>query len=127
LKRTLGSLALETLSPSDVLFYFGALCITARLAPQFLFKYGGKEGKQVGARLLMYGHTVLVPPNSDSAHMARVVACGRALIKMRKYHPDWLVPPLPVNGATQPTWSWVHMLDGKNLTAHTHCDYVFGG
>lgn len=104
---------LEKLSDHDALFYFGALCIMARLAPQFLFKYGGRNGKQVGARLVMYGHTICVAPDSGSAYTARVVACRRALTEMRNYHPDWMVPPLPINGATQCQWNWVNMLDGK--------------
>ncbi|OOQ87536.1 hypothetical protein PEBR_15454 [Penicillium brasilianum] len=109
---TLGSLVLENLSDHDTLFYFGALCIMARLNPQFLFKYGGRNGKQVGARLVMYGHTILVAPDLDSASMVRAVACRQALIELRKYHPDWMVPPLPVNGVTQPQWNWVNLLGG---------------
>ncbi|KAJ5389235.1 uncharacterized protein N7496_000303 [Penicillium cataractarum] len=113
-QTTLGSLVLEKLSDHEALFYLGALCIMARLAPQFLFKYGGRNGKQVGARLVMYGHTILVAPDLGSAYMARVVACRRALIEMRNYHPDWMVPPLPVNGATQPQWNWVNLLHDAN-------------
>jgi hypothetical protein len=121
---TLGLLALEKLSSSDVLFYFGVMCITASLRPQFLFKYGGRDAKQVGALLIMYGHTVLVAPTSDSAYMAQVVACSLALFKTRKYHPDWLVPPLPVNGATEAQWNWVNLLEGTTLTAHAPSDHI---
>ncbi|KAJ5175539.1 uncharacterized protein N7482_001416 [Penicillium canariense] len=108
---SLGSLPVETLPPTHVLFYFGVLSIMARLAPQFVFKKGGKDGQQVGARLLVYGHTILVPPISESVYLARVVACRRALIKIRKYNPQWLVPPLPRNRPTRPEWNWIRLLE----------------
>lgn len=59
--------------------------------------------------------------------MAQVVACSRALYKLRKYHPDWQVPPLPLNGSTQVQWNWVELLEGKTSTTYVHFDHIAGG
>ncbi|KAF3384819.1 hypothetical protein F1880_001960 [Penicillium rolfsii] len=140
-QTTLGSIALQALCPSDVLFYFGVLCIAGHLSPQFVFKYGGMNGKQIGAQLIMYGHTILVPATSESAYMARVAACRRALYKMRKYHPDWQIPPLPLKGSTEVQWNWVNLLEAfcseanwpgpiynvSILGNQWHCELVVGG
>lgn len=85
------------------------------------------NGKHIGAQLIMYGHTVLVPATSDSVYMARVLACSRALTKLRKYHPDWQIPPLPLNESPQVQWNWAELLEGKTLTTHAHFDDVSGG
>ncbi|KAJ5698214.1 hypothetical protein N7462_000219 [Penicillium macrosclerotiorum] len=107
----LGSVHLEDLMPSRVLFYFGVLSVMARLSPRFVFKYGGKDGRKFGVRLLVYGHTILVAPNAKTVYLARVNACRKAMHKMRKYNPQWLVPPLPMDGPTRPAWNWTRLLE----------------
>lgn len=106
-------MSVEKLSDSDVLFYFTTMCFMAQLSPQYTFKYGGKEGKMVGVRLMMYGHTVLVAADSESAHVARVKACRQALLELQQHNPQWQVPPVPFSGPGEQRWSWPQMLEGE--------------
>ncbi|KAJ5731002.1 uncharacterized protein N7483_005510 [Penicillium malachiteum] len=84
----------------------------ARLTPRFQFKYGGVNGNKVGVRLTVYGHTVVIQPQSENAHLSRVSACKKALFKLRKFHPLWLTPPLPGDRPTGPEWNWARLLEG---------------
>ncbi|KAJ5621994.1 hypothetical protein N7528_005226 [Penicillium herquei] len=108
---TLGALDLDSLSANQILFTFGVICIMARLTPRFQFKYGGLGGNKVGVRLTVYGHTVVIQPESECAHLSRVSACKRALFKLRKFHPQWLIPPLPSDRPTGPEWNWARLLE----------------
>lgn len=85
----------------------------ANLGPNFAFQYGGFEGKKIGVRLTMYGHTVVIQPLAGTVNSARVAACLRALEKLRKFNPLWLLPPMPTDGPTTPEWNWVKLLQGK--------------
>ncbi|KAJ5580164.1 uncharacterized protein N7459_006149 [Penicillium hispanicum] len=107
----LGSITLDSLTANQVLFFFGVLGIMGRLNPRYQFKFGGPGGQKVGVRLTMYGHTIVVSPCADNANVARVAACHRALSKLRKFNPQWLVPPLPMDGLTRPEWNWVRLLE----------------
>ena len=86
-----------------------------RLSPRYQFKYGGPNGRKIGVRLTLYGHTVVVGPIADSAGMAKVMACSQALAKLRKFNPQWITPPLPMDGQTGPEWNWVRLLEGELL------------
>ncbi|KAJ5734151.1 hypothetical protein N7493_002937 [Penicillium malachiteum] len=108
---TLGALDLDSLSANQILFTFGVICIMARLTPRFQFKYGGLGGNKVGVRLTVYGHTVVIQPESECAHLSRVSACKKALFKLRKFHPQWLIPPLPSDRPTGPEWNWARLLE----------------
>ncbi|KAJ6015792.1 hypothetical protein N7540_010383 [Penicillium herquei] len=108
---TLGALDLESLTSNQILFTFGVICIMARLTPRFQFKYGGLGGNKVGVRLTVYGHTVVIQPESYCAHLSRVAACKKALFKLRKFHPQWLTPPLPSDRPTGPEWNWARLLE----------------
>lgn len=101
------------MSGSQVLFSFGVLCIMARLGPQCQFKYGDDGGNTIGVRLTMYGHTVMTKPMVENIYAVRLAACRKALEKLRKYNPGWLLPPLPVDGPTSSGWNWVQLLQGK--------------
>lgn len=106
----------DSLSGGQVMFSFGVLCVMAQLSPHFEFKYGsknGKNGKNIGVKLTMYGHTVLINPISPDAYVARIEACRRALKKLKKYNPEWLLPPLPMDGPTSPAWNWIQLVRGK--------------
>ena len=84
-----------------------------RLSPRFEFEYGDPDEQKVGVRLTLYGHTVIVSPSAGNPSNVKVQACSRALSKLRKYHPHWLVPPMPMDGHTGPEWNWVHLLEGE--------------
>lgn len=101
------------LSDSEVLFIFGTFCFKAHLSPQFLFKHGGTNGQFIGVRLMLYGHTVLIPANSETVHAAQVKAARQALLELQKHHPQWQVPPQPFSGSFDPKWKWSEMLLGK--------------
>ncbi|KAJ5565300.1 hypothetical protein N7513_001542 [Penicillium frequentans] len=90
---TMGSVDVEQLQDSEVLFLFGVFAIMARLNPRYQFKYGGLGGERVGMKLTLYGHTVFAEPNSASANEARVLGCRRALSKLREDNLQWPVPP----------------------------------
>lgn len=109
----LKSVDVGKLSDSDVLFFFGTFCFKARLSPQYLFKHGGTNGQFIGVRLMLYGHTVLVPANSETVHAARVKASRQALLELQKHNPQWQVPPLPFSGSFDLKWRWSEMLLGK--------------
>lgn len=85
----------------------------AQLRPQFQFKYGGYGGNRVGVKLIMYGQTVVIEPIAENIFAARLAACRKALEKLRKYNPDWLLPPMAVDGRASPGWDWVQLLQGK--------------
>ncbi|KAJ5096294.1 hypothetical protein NUU61_005650 [Penicillium alfredii] len=118
---SLGSLVVGQLTASQVLFYFGVLSIMARLNPQYHFKYGGRDGRNIGARLTLYGHTILVQPTAETVLEAKVAACRGALEGLREFNPQWLVAPQPMDRPTSPDWNWVQMLyvvnDGLFRTA----------
>lgn len=103
----------DSLSGGQVMFSFGVLCVMAQLSPHFEFKYGSKNGKNIGVKLTIYGHTVLIDPTSPDSYAARIEACRRALKKLKKYNPDWLFPPTPMDGPTSPAWNWIQLVRGK--------------
>jgi hypothetical protein len=85
----------------------------AKLRPRFEFKFGNKEESKIGARLTLYGHTILVEPIYATVDRARVEGCRLALEKLKKYNPNWLFPPLPSDGPVEPGWSWRSLLAGE--------------
>lgn len=114
LKAPLKSVDISKLSDADVLFFFGTFCFKAHLSPQYLFKYGGPNGQSIGVRIMMYGHTVLVPADSPNVHVARVKASRQALLELQKHNPQWQIPPLPFSGSNDPKWNWSTFLSGKS-------------
>ncbi|KAJ5201547.1 uncharacterized protein N7498_006210 [Penicillium cinerascens] len=110
----LGSLDIETMTAGNVLFTFGILGFMANLRPIFTYKYGS-DGKKIGVRLSLYGHTVVVEPSALDAHSMRIIACRRGLAKLRKFNPEWVLPPQPMEGPSGPAWSWVQLLYGESL------------
>ncbi|KAJ5810563.1 uncharacterized protein N7503_002781 [Penicillium pulvis] len=143
---TMGSVDVEQLQDSEVLFLFGVFAIMARLNPRYQFKYGGLGGERVGMKLTLYGHTVFAEPNSASANEARVLGCRRALAKLRENNLQWPVPPEPNSGCpTGPEWNWPALLEefcekenwsfpiynptlyGSNTEIEWHCDISVNG
>lgn len=108
----LGSLDVEAMTAGNVLFTFGILSVMAHLRPNFTYKYGA-DGKNIGVRLSLYGHTVVIEPVSVDAHAVRVIACRRGLAKLRKFNPRWVLPPSPMDGHSGPEWDWVQLLQGE--------------
>lgn len=98
------------MTAAAVLFVFGILGVMADLRPCFTYTYG-PNGK-IGVRLQIYGHTVAIEPVSEDANGVRVIACRRGLEKLRKFHPDWVLPPQPMDGPSGPEWSWIQILQG---------------
>lgn len=101
------------MAKGQIVFAFGVISIMAMLRPRFQFKYGGPAGSKIGARLTLYGHTILIEPLSATIDEARVMGCRLALEEMKRYNPDWLFPPLPMDGPTGPEWDWSRLLDGE--------------
>lgn len=101
------------MTAGNVLFTFGILGFMANLRPSFIYKYGS-DGKNIGVRLSLYGHTVVVEPSALDAHAVRIIACRRGLAKLRKFNPDWVLPPQPMEGPSGPAWSWVQLLYGES-------------
>lgn len=85
----------------------------AKLQPRFEFKFGDKNGSRIGARLTLYGHTILVEPIYATIDRARVEGCRLALGELKKYNPTWLFPPLPINGPIGSEWDWTKLLAGE--------------
>lgn len=111
----MGSVDVEQLQDSEVLFLFGVFAIMARLNPRYQFKYGGLGGERVGMKLTLYGHTVFAEPNSAEANEARVLGCRRALANLREDNLQWPVPPEPMSGCpTGPEWNWPALLEGES-------------
>lgn len=94
------------------MFSFEVLCVMAQLSPHFDFKYGGQSGKNIGVKLTMYGHTVVIEPTSPDAYAARIAVCRKALEKLKKHNPDWRLPPMPADGPTSSAWNWVQLVRG---------------
>lgn len=94
----------------------------AKLQPRFEFKFGDKNGSRIGARLTLYGHTILVEPIYATIDRARVEGCRLALEELKKYNPTWLFPPLPMDGPIGSEWDWTKLLAGEKReppTIHT--------
>lgn len=85
----------------------------AMLRPRFQFKYGGHDGIKIGARLTLYGHTILVEPVFPTVDGARVMGYRLALEEIKAYNPEWLLPPPPLDGPTGPEWDWIRLLEGE--------------
>lgn len=101
------------MTAGNVLFTFGILGFMANLRPSFTYKYGS-DGKNIGVRLSFYGHTVVIEPSALDTHAVRIIACRRGLAKLRKFNPNWLLPPQPIEGPSGPAWSWVQLLYGES-------------
>ena len=111
-QTALGGLDLNTFKMDEILFNFGVICIMGNLNPEFQYQWSDDKTK-IGMRLTVYGHTIVIDANWPSAHICRVLGCQRALMKMRKYNPQWLTAPLPTDVPTRPEWNWVKILQGK--------------
>ncbi|KAJ5631749.1 uncharacterized protein N7484_011849 [Penicillium longicatenatum] len=108
---TIESLNIESLQDSEILFFFGVFAMMAKLNPKYQFKHGGLGGEMVGMKLTLYGYTVFVEPNSDSANEARVLGSKRALVKLQEDYSQWPVPPEPNSGyPAGPEWNWPILL-----------------
>jgi hypothetical protein len=88
----------------------------AHLRPEFVFRRG--EDESIGAKLTLWGHTVVIDPSANNVTEAKVAACRRALELIQESNPDWLVPPQPIDGPTTPDWNWIWMLVGKLLFSY---------
>jgi hypothetical protein len=87
----------------------------AKLNPKYQFKYGGLGEEMVGMKLTLYGYTVFVELNSDSANEARVLGSKRALVKLQEDYSQWPVPPEPNSGyPAGPEWNWPILLKGES-------------
>ncbi|KAJ5573121.1 hypothetical protein N7450_010105 [Penicillium hetheringtonii] len=91
----IGSAELKHLTKGQILFAFGVISIMAMLRPRFQFKYGGHDGTKIGARLTLYGHTILVEPVFPTVDGARVMGYRLALEEIKAYNPEWILPPPP--------------------------------
>lgn len=80
-----------------------------------MFRHGGENATKIGARLTLWGHTVVIDPITNSVAEAKVAACRRALGLIQENDPEWLVPPQPIDGPTTPDWNWIWMLEGELL------------
>ncbi|KAJ5312946.1 hypothetical protein PENANT_c018G03111 [Penicillium antarcticum] len=109
--QVLGSVVVSNLGDSQVLFIFNMFGLIANLQPRFEYKYGGSNGKRIGVKLILWGHTVLIEPVTQSLHDARVNACREALEQLRVFNMLWQIPPQPMDGPTSPSWNWVEVLE----------------
>lgn len=100
---------------NQVLFIFDMFDLMANLRARYEYKYGGKNGKKIGVRLTLWGHTILIAPMTESLHEARVSACREALEQLRGFNMLWQIPPQPMDGPTSPSWNWVEVLEGSRF------------
>ena len=112
-QNLIGSAELKYLTKGQILFAFGVISIMAMLRPRFQFKYGGHDGTKIGARLTLYGHTILVEPVFPTVDGARVMGYRLALEEIKAYNPEWILPPPPLDGPTGPEWNWIRLLEGE--------------
>lgn len=113
--KALGSIVVNSLMDNQVLFVFNMFDLMANLRPRYEYKYGGTNGKKIGVRLTLWGHTVLIAPMFESIHEARVSACREALEQLRGFNMLWQIPPQPMDGPTSPSWNWVEVLEGNRF------------
>lgn len=85
----------------------------AQLRPHFRFTYDGDNDSRIGVTLTIYGHTVLIPPIAEGTQAARLSAYRKALKKLGRHNPGWLLPPLPMDESAGSNWPWVQLLHGK--------------
>ncbi|KAL3445944.1 hypothetical protein BJX65DRAFT_136408 [Aspergillus insuetus] len=106
---SLGSLNLETLSDSKILYYFGVLAIQTVLLPQFHLTRGRKRDRW-GVKMTMYGMTFVRSHVYASRKDAKVDVCKEALKKLKVEHPDWIVPERPGGSLPPVDRDWVKIL-----------------
>ncbi|CAI7634953.1 unnamed protein product [Penicillium pancosmium] len=109
-RNNLGFIDPRYLSRIQLLFALGVINLMAKLQPRFEFKFGDRDGSRIGARLTLYGHTILVEPIYATIDRARVEGCRLALEELKKYNPTWLFPPLPMDGPIGSEWDWTKLL-----------------
>jgi hypothetical protein len=117
---SLGSLNLETLSDSKILYYFGVLAIQTVLLPQFHLTRGRKRDRW-GVKMTMYGMTFVRSHVYASRKDAKVDVCKEALKKLKVEQPDWIVPERPGGSLPPVDRDWVRILRGKRvISSHIH-------
>ncbi|KAL4814568.1 hypothetical protein BDW67DRAFT_186577 [Aspergillus spinulosporus] len=106
---TLDSLDIDSVSESDILYYFGILATKALLLPRFQFTKGRKN-RYWGVKLTIYGMTFTRSHIYDSRKIAKVSVCREALKKLKVEFPNWVVPEGPKDSLVSSGWDWVETL-----------------
>ncbi|KAL3432470.1 hypothetical protein BDV09DRAFT_197661 [Aspergillus tetrazonus] len=106
---TLHSLDVDSVSESDILYYFGILAIKALLLPRFQFTKGRKN-RYWGVKMTIYGMTFIQSHVYESRKNAKVSVCKEALKKLKVEFPNWVVPEGPRDSLVSSGWDWVETL-----------------
>ncbi|KAL4991756.1 hypothetical protein BDW68DRAFT_173694 [Aspergillus falconensis] len=121
---TLDSLDVNSVSESNILYYFGVLATKALLLPRFQFTKGRKD-RYWGVKMTIYGMTFTRSHVYESRRTAKVSICREALKKLRVEFPNWAVPEGPRDSLAPSSWDWVETLQGKiasSLNAFQHAN-----
>ncbi|KAL4975903.1 hypothetical protein BDW66DRAFT_151438 [Aspergillus desertorum] len=106
---TLLSLDVDSVSESDILYYFGVLATEALLLPRFQFTKGRKN-RYWGVKMTIYGMTFIRSHVYESRRTAKVSICREALKKLRVEFPNWVVPEGPKESLAPSSLDWVETL-----------------
>ncbi|KAJ5895549.1 hypothetical protein N7495_007240 [Penicillium taxi] len=109
-QQILGSISIINLSDVHCLFGFGVLASMGHLHPIYYYKYCNAQRDLISARLTFFGHTVVVNGSALSPYEIKVELCKKALEKMRRYTPRYLIAPLPSEEGTDHLWCWTMLL-----------------
>lgn len=110
----LGYARLEDWSPEKIVFTFGLLGIDAHLSPHFDIRLVGKALKKVHCTLAFFGHTVSTEASINTEHEAKIMACLKALKKLKPLHPWWTVPHMPMGREVDSDGDWKKLLAGES-------------
>ncbi|KAJ5757084.1 uncharacterized protein N7511_007266 [Penicillium nucicola] len=103
----------------------------ANLRSRFEYRYGGVNGRKIGVKLTLWGHTILIKPAGESPQETRAKVCREALEQLRVFNMLWKVPPQPMDGPTDSSWDWMKILEGyqpySNNGRKWYCDLYVNG